>query len=161
MLRFTLLLTFLLGFTFLQAQPLSDTLGTVIFNTDMRFEKIKLVAKNNNDPKAAKKDIRGNYLPVLVNGYRLQVLTTTDRNVANQMKAKMYSLFPNEKAYILNKRPYYSVHQGDYFSLEAAQAAKKIVEKNLGVTIYVVNAQLLALPPEAAKTIKPKTVANK
>ena len=148
--------------TNINAQIVTDTLGSVMLTYDVRLDKVKLKqAVVNIDKSAPKKDLRGNYLPVLVNGFRLQVLTTTDRNVANQMKAKLYGLFPDEKAYILNKAPYYSVLQGDYFINEDAKKAKRYAEKQLGIVVYIVNARLLALPPEASKTIAPKPIIKK
>jgi hypothetical protein len=141
---------------YLKAQQLeTDTLGTVLFTADSRFDKVKLIpAKGgmaNKGKYTVKKDEKGNYLPVLVNGYRLQVLNTTDRAQADAMKAKLYSLFPGQKAYKVVKPPYYMVQQGDYISREDAQRAKTYASKALGTVIYIVPVKILALPPEAAE----------
>lgn len=129
----------------------SDTIGTVIFTVDDRLDKVRLVPSSigSSGTRVAKKDDKGNYLPVLVNGFRLQVLTTIDRNQADQMKARLYSLFPGQKAYRISKPPYYSVQVGDYYSMEEAQRARSYASKALNQAIYIVTAKLMALPPEA------------
>jgi hypothetical protein len=153
-----------LGITTLKAQITTDTLGSVMLTKDTRFDKAKLIisepTSKTEKPKVLK-DKNGNYQPILVRGYRLQVLTTTDKALANQMKARLYTMFPNEKAYVLAKPPYFSVLQGDYFKEADALKAKQYAQKALGQVVYVVSAQLLALPPEAAKQLPPNPTIKK
>ncbi len=151
----SILVGVLLTSSILKAQQLeTDTLGTVLFTADTRFDKVKLTPSGGGGVKGTriiKKDDKGNYLPVLVNGYRLQVLTTTDRAQADAMKAKLYNLFPGQKAYKVTKPPYYSVQQGDYISKEEAQRARSYAVKALGQAVYIVNVKIMALPPEAGE----------
>jgi hypothetical protein len=155
--HFGILVGLLLAATITKAQQLeTDTIGTVLFTADNRFDKVKLIPSGGGSgttkgTHVAKKDEKGNYLPVLVNGYRLQVLTTTDRAQADAMKAKLYNLFPGQKAYKVTKPPYYSVQQGDYISKEDAQRARSYAAKALGHAVYIVNVKIMALPPEAGE----------
>jgi hypothetical protein len=149
-----ILASLLLFVQVLKAQQLeTDTLGTVLFTADSRFDKAKLIpsaGSGKSSGRVVKKDSKGNYLPVLVNGYRLQVLTTTDRALADAMKAKLYNLFPGQSAYKTAKPPYYSVQQGNYLTMEEAKRARAYAAKALGQAVYIINVKILALPPEAA-----------
>jgi hypothetical protein len=155
----------------------SDTLNTVILTCDERFDKIKLVAPkttgNGTTQTNPLKDKNGNYVPVKVKGFRLQVLNTTDRTQAYNMKSQLYAAMDNQQAYVLAKLPYYIVQFGDFFNRKDAELARVYINKKLKVNCNIVNAELLALPPEAAKdklvpiptsgtgtTTKPKTTTK-
>jgi hypothetical protein len=101
-----------------------------------------------------------------VPGFRLQVINTTDRAQAVAMKTKMYTMFPNQGAYIFSKQPYYAVHQGNYATLSDAKKASNKVSKALNMQVYIINADIVVKyypqlePPNAPKlTAKtPETV---
>jgi hypothetical protein len=99
-------------------------------------------------------------------GFRLQVITTTDRAQAVTMKATMYTMFPKQQAYIFSKQPYYAVHQGNYTTMEEAKKARDKVTKALNIQVYIINADILVKyypqlePPDAPKLTakKPETI---
>ena len=99
----------------------------------------------------------------IVPGYRLQVLTTTDRNAAIAMKSKMYNMFPNEQVYMQIKLPYYAVHQGNYLKKEDAKKARARVANALKTSVYIIGADVavryypqLEPPPSNESTVRKK-----
>ena len=49
-----------------------------------------------------------------VQGYRLLVINTNDRNKANEAKAKVYKTFPELKAYLVYQSPFYKLKVGNF-----------------------------------------------
>jgi hypothetical protein len=100
----------------------------------------------------------------IVPGYRLQVLTTTDRKAALAMKAKTYGLFPYDQVYMQIKLPYYSVHIGNYLTKDMAKKMKVKVANTLKTSVYIIGADIavryypqLEPPPSNSSTTKKKS----
>jgi hypothetical protein len=100
----------------------------------------------------------------IVPGYRLQVLTTTDRNLALNMKAKVYSLFPREQTYMQIKTPYYAIHVGNYLKKDDAKKAKVKLANALKTSVYIIGADVtvryypqLEPPPSNYSVMKKKS----
>lgn len=56
----------------------------------------------------------------VVPGYRIQVISTTDRNKAIDAKTKIYKAFPELKPYFLYQSPYYRLKVGNFITREEA-----------------------------------------
>lgn len=64
----------------------------------------------------------------LVNGYRLQIMFSNDRNETYNAKAKLYKDFPSENCYVEYEQPYYKLRLGDYANrFEATYMLNKIL----------------------------------
>lgn len=78
--------------------------------------------------------------PTMQNGYRLMLLSSTDREKVMALRGKMLQLFPDQKVYTVFQSPYIKLKFGNFLTKEEADkmkkqvAALKLVEGN----IYVV-----------------------
>lgn len=58
-------------------------------------------------------------------GYRLMVISTNDRNEAIAAKTKIYSYFPELKAYLWYQSPYFRLKVGNFEDRKDAEAYQK------------------------------------
>ena len=95
--------------------------NSVIVNKDPRLE--ILAAKQ------AEVNKRASHLTSngRVRGYRIQVINTPNRDVANQVKAEMLRRFPEEQAYLLYQSPNFRVRVGNFLKQNDATALKKLI----------------------------------
>ncbi len=140
-----LLLAFCLLFAGLgQAQPLmvNDTLGSVVVKKDPRLDIL------------SQKQIEINHRALVrntthVTGYRIQVINTQSRDEANNVKGEMLRRFPDQKAYLMYKAPYFKVRMGNFLSKNDAEPYRKMIS-NLYPSrgIYLVSDNVENKPPE-------------
>ena len=62
-----------------------------------------------------------------VKGYRIQVINTPNRDVANEVKAEMLRRFPEEQAYLLYQSPNFRVRVGNFLKQSDANSLKKLI----------------------------------
>ncbi|MEN9549201.1 MAG: hypothetical protein RIR12_1792 [Bacteroidota bacterium] len=58
-------------------------------------------------------------------GYRLMIISTNNRNEAIAAKTKIYSYFPELKAYMWHQSPYYKVKAGNFSDKSEAESYRK------------------------------------
>lgn len=69
-------------------------------------------------------------------GYRVQIAFSNDRQEIYNNKAKVYQDFPEEKAYVAYEQPYYKLRIGDYASrLEAYERLNEVIRKYPGAFV--------------------------
>jgi len=89
---------------------------TVTSNPDLD-ELIEITAQKN---KAAN----------LLDGYRIQIFSGSDRDMANAMKSKFLSFHPDIHTYLIYQQPYFKVRIGDFRNkLEAQPIYNKILNE--------------------------------
>lgn len=105
-----------------QAQSLmvTDSLGSVVVNKDSRLNIL------------SQKQIEINHRALVrntshVSGYRIQVINTQSRDEANNVKAEMLRRFPDQKAYLLYKAPYFKVRMGNFLSKNDAEPFRRMI----------------------------------
>lgn len=65
-----------------------------------------------------------------ISGYRIHILSTTNRNELNLMKTKIYQELPELKSFISYQAPNFKLRMGNYFyKIDAYRDLKKIKEK--------------------------------
>lgn len=65
-----------------------------------------------------------------LDGYRVQIAFSNDRQEIYNSKAKVYQDFPDERAYVAYEQPYYKLRLGDYTSrLEAYERLNEVIKK--------------------------------
>lgn len=74
----------------------------------------------------------------LYKGYRIQVISTTNRDEANSIKSEVLSRFTDEKAYLLYNSPYFKVRIGNFIKKEDAEKFRKVLLKIYPKGVYVV-----------------------
>ncbi len=74
----------------------------------------------------------------LYKGYRIQVVSTTNRDEANAIKSEVLSRFTDEKAYLSYNSPYFKVRIGNFIKKEDAEKFRKVLLKIYPKGVYVV-----------------------
>lgn len=60
-----------------------------------------------------------------VKGFRIMVITTNNRDEANSAKAKIYTYFPELKAYLWHQSPYYKLKVGNFKDRKDAESYQR------------------------------------
>ncbi len=74
----------------------------------------------------------------LYKGYRIQVLSTTNRDQANKIKSDVLSRFTDQKAYLTYNSPYFKVRIGNFINREDAEKFRQQLSKIYPQGVYVV-----------------------
>jgi len=81
-------------------------------------------------------------------GFRVQVLSTTDRTKAFDIKAQLLTRFPAEKSYALFQSPYFKIRIGNFIKKEDAETFRKQLAKMFPDGCFVVQDVIEYTPPE-------------
>lgn len=80
-------------------------------------------------------------------GYRILVINTNKRDEAIAAKTKVYSNFPELKAYLVYKSPYFRLKAGNFRTREEAQQYQKILSVYFPKGVFIVN-DVIEVTPE-------------
>ncbi len=72
-------------------------------------------------------------------GFRLLVISTTLRHEALAAKTKVYSYFPELKAYLFHQSPYYKVKAGNFKDRKDAELYQRRLELLFPKGVYIIN----------------------
>ena len=131
---FFLLFTFyfLLGKSFAQADSVATIKDTVVVNKDPRLDiltqKQALINKRSQMMTS-----NGLY-----KGYRLQLLSTNNRNQAFKLKYDLLTNFPDQKAYVSYQAPYFKVKFGNFLHRDEAEKIRKQLSKTYPAGVFIV-----------------------
>ena len=134
--RYLFILLFSFAATALQAQ---DSMATVVVHKDPRLD---LLVKKHTDMNAAikKASMRS------AKGYRVLVINTNKRDEAMAAKTKIYSNFPELKAYLVYQAPYFRLKAGNFRTKEEAQQYQKMLSAYFPKGVFVVNDTIEVVP---------------
>jgi hypothetical protein len=62
-----------------------------------------------------------NKMKNVMDGFRIQLFSGTERNNANQLKAKFLAAYPTVPAYLIYQQPYFKLRVGDFRNKMEAQ----------------------------------------
>jgi hypothetical protein len=141
----SLLILILQSFTEVKGQDLlTDTLGNgkSIYIRDERVDLLGKKMAEYNESLAEKTK--------LVNGFRLMVLNTTDRNYAMKVRAALLQQYPDQKMYMVFLTPYIKIKLGNFINkVDAEKIRKKILDSKLvSGNIYILSEQVELKPKE-------------
>src|SRR5688572_1163286 len=72
-------------------------------------------------------------------GYRLQVLSTNDRELAMKTKARLLQKFPEQKTYMFYQMPYVKLRFGNFKTKQEAEFYRNQISRMLnGASVYFV-----------------------
>lgn len=130
------------SFSFAQtATPDSMVYGTVSVSKDDRIDLLgeRMLAYNI----ALSKNIRS------AKGYRLMLLSTSDRDLAMQLRTKMLRQYPEHKIYMAFQSPFIKIKMGNFENREEADDLRKqlLKQKITSGNIYIVP-ETIELKPE-------------
>lgn len=70
-------------------------------------------------------------------GFRLMIISTTNRNEAMAAKTKVYSYFPELKAYLWYQSPYFRVKAGNFTEKKDAESYQKKLNAHFPRGVFV------------------------
>lgn len=117
----------------------SDTLQHITVTRDARID--LLLQKNREINEEL-------YLKTLKNmdGFRVQVISTNDRQKALDLKTKMMADFPDEPTYLLYHAPYFKIHIGNFRTREDAGVLMDKIKKAVSGSVFVVPSKVVIKP---------------
>lgn len=123
--------------TFCVAQ--SDTLKNITVTKDARID--LLLQKN----KEINEEV---YLRTLKNmeGFRLQLINTNDRQKALDLKTKMMAEFPDEETYLIYHAPYYRMQMGNFRTRDQAAAFAEKIKGSFSGSVIIIPAKVVIKP---------------
>jgi hypothetical protein len=130
--KLLLLTALFFGFnSFGQDQTGPDTMALVV-HKDVRMEALsrKQAAVNAAARRAAARTMKG---------YRLLVINTSKRNEAIDAKTKVYTYFPDLKAYLVYQTPYFKLKAGNFKTREEAENYKNSMSAIFPKGVFIVH----------------------
>ena len=133
---------------------------------------IKIIAQNNDSLKAiqtayihkdprldilAKKQAELNNMAIKIAarsawGYRLQVLSTNDRELAMKTKSELLQRFPEQKVYMLYQLPYLKIRFGNFKTKQEAEDYLNDLSKVFPGAVFIVRDVIEVKPEPAVET---------
>lgn len=106
--------------------------STVIIHKDPRLDLLvkKQAQINEESVREAKKTARG---------YRLLVINTNKREEAIAAKTKVYTYFPDQKAYLLYQSPYFKVKVGNFKERKEADEFRQLLNRYFPKGVFVIH----------------------
>lgn len=86
---------------------------------------------------AIQKNINKNRIANVVDGYRIQLFSGSERNNANALKTKFLKLYPETPVYLIYQQPYFKLRVGDYRTKIEAQQIFYKLQNDFGQVIII------------------------
>jgi hypothetical protein len=106
--------------------------SSVVVHKDPRIS--LLVTKQMQVNELTSRDARKNG-----KGFRLLIIRTNNRDEALAAKSKVYTYFPELKAYLWHQSPYYNVKAGNFKDRKEAEAYQKKMNVYFPKGVFVMN----------------------
>lgn len=126
----------------------SDTTSVVVH----KDPRIDILMKKQADINAAVKRANAR----TAKGYRLLVINTNKRDEAIAAKTKIYTYFPELKAYLVYQSPYFKLKAGNFKTREDAQQYQKNLSLYFPKGVFIVN-DIIEITPEKDKDLSNET----
>lgn len=138
-----------------------------IFSSVLLILSLSLVAQTDTnsvvvhkDPRIdllEKKQIQINELTTrdarrLVQGYRILVMNTNDRNKATNAKVKIYQEFPELRAYLEWRSPFMKLKVGDFKTREEAEPYLSAIQRYFPSGVYIVR-DIIEVNPDKSDSL--------
>lgn len=135
-----LVIGFVFSGTMLKAQD-TNIMGTSIVIKDNRIDLLGKKMAEYNEGLATK--------PRNGKGYRLMVISTSNREQAMQLRSQLYRIFPDEKQYMSYQMPNIKIKLGNFTDRDDAERVRKLIiaQKLVTNNIYLVP-ETVELKPE-------------
>src|SRR5215213_7830230 len=114
--------------------------SSVVVHKDPRID---LLLKKQGEVNAAIKKATAR----TARGYRLLVINTNKRDEAIAAKTKIYTNFPELKAYLIYQSPYFKLKAGNFRTREEAQQYQKNLSAFFPKGVFIVN-DIIEVTPE-------------
>jgi hypothetical protein len=91
----------------------------------------------------------------LYRGFRIQVISTNQRDQAFRIKAELLTNFPDHKSYIIYQSPNFKVRIGNFIKKEDAEMLKSQLNKFYPRGVYIVDDAVEYNPREDELNLQP------
>ena len=81
-------------------------------------------------------------------GYRLQVLSTNDRELAMKTRTQLLQKFPDQKVYMMYQAPYVKLKFGNFRSKQEAESYKTQISHMLGGSSIYTTSERIEIKPD-------------
>ncbi|TCJ18625.1 SPOR domain-containing protein [Flaviaesturariibacter flavus] len=105
---------------------------SVVVHKDPRVD---LLAKRQSQINVAVRKASSRTAP----GYRLLVVNTNNRQEAINAKSKIYTLYPELKAYLIYQAPYYRLKAGNFKTKSEAEPYRKALSGQFPKGVFIIN----------------------
>lgn len=122
---------------------------TIIVGQDPRLEVLSQKQKIVNKKQSM---MAGNGL---YRGFRIQVISTNQRDQAFRIKAELLTNFPDHKSYIIYQSPNFKVRIGNFIKKEDAEMLKSQLNKFYPRGVYIVDDAVEYNPREDELNLQP------
>ena len=112
----------------------------ILIDPEPRWPEIMNPLSNNNYIKSIDKSLDSNITEI--EGFRVQVFATQDRNKADDLKENL-SLSYAETSYVIFEAPNYKVRMGDYLDRKNAEKLRKRLIANGFPSSWIVRTRIL------------------
>lgn len=89
----------------------------------------------------------------LYKGFRIQLLSTTRRDDAFNLRTELLRKFPGEKTYVVYQAPSFKVRIGNFLKMEDAEALKTALNKIYPRGAYIVEDGIEYTPKDETDTL--------
>lgn len=134
------LLTLFIAFSSIAQDTTALEGPAVIVHKDPRIDALvkKQSAINIAVKKAAGRTMRG---------YRLMIVNTNSRDAAIAAKTKIYTHFPDQKAYLTYQSPFFKLKAGNYQTREDAKRYQSLMNKLFPKGVFIIS-DIIEVKPE-------------
>lgn len=134
--RILLLASFILAATLVKAQDSAS----VAVHKDPRIDMLikKQIAINEETTRDTRRTMQG---------YRILVINSNDRNKVFAAKAKIYQSYPELKPYLMYQPPFYKLKVGNFKTREEAEEYRKDLAREFSAGLYIVR-DVIEVKPE-------------
>lgn len=80
-------------------------------------------------------------------GYRLQIINTNSRDEAIAAKTKIYTHFPDQKAYLNYQSPFFKLKAGNYQTREEAKRYQELMNTLFPKGVFIIS-DIIEVKPE-------------
>jgi hypothetical protein len=131
---FLLVITCSIGSAYAQ-----DT-GSVVVHKDPRIDQLvkKQIEYNELTTREARRHVQG---------FRILIISTNNRNKANEAKLKVYTNFPELKAYLMYQSPNFKLKVGNFRDQKEADAYLKKIQMYFPTGVYIIR-DLIEVNPD-------------
>lgn len=117
-----------------------DSNSSVIVHKDSRLD--LLIKKQAEINEVTSRDARR-----YVKGFRLMIINTNKRDEALAAKSKLYTFFPELKAYLLYQTPYFKLKVGNFRERKEAEDYQKRLNTYFPDGVFIMN-DIIEVKPE-------------
>lgn len=126
----------------------TDSLPTIPAIYVQRDNRLEILGKKE----AELNTIAAKMLERTAMGYRLQVLSTNDRELAMKTKSDLLQKFPEQKTYLFYQAPFVKIRFGNFRTKQEAEIYKNQISRMLGgISIYYVPERIEVKPEKDFK----------